>query len=309
MARLTRKRLLLAKIETTYGTDPTPTITNAVICGDIQLNGLESTFIERKTMTAALGSQGSVPGVHKSSVSFGVDAAGSGTAGTAPAYGELLRACGLAQTVTAGTKVEYTPVSAGFESDTIYGHEDGGLYKLLGARGTVELNLAVNDTPIFSFSFTGLYGQAPTVVSTPTGTMPTYTTPVAVTNTNSSEVSINGVTYPWQSCTINLANNVSHTPLVGRESVEINDRKPIAKVVMELTATEERTLILLAEAGTRVAFSVTHGTVAGNIIQVDAPKVQLTNPTRQEVDGQMLMAFDLVCAQNAGNDEVVFTIK
>jgi hypothetical protein len=245
----------------------------------------------------------------KSSVKFGVEVAGAGAAGTAPAYADLLRACGLAQTISAGVKVEYKPISAAFESTTIYGHDDGLLYKLLGARGNVELNLSVGDIPMYTFNFEGLYGGTPTIVANPSGTLPTYTQPLAVTDTNSGLITIAGSTYSWESCNVNLANQVKHTPLVGRESVEITDREPVAKVVIDASATEERALIQLVESGALNAFQVIHGTAAGNIVQIDGPKVQLTNPTRQEVDGQMLIAFDLVMTPNSGNDELVLTIK
>jgi hypothetical protein len=307
--RLTKKRVLLSKIETTSGTDSVPLIDNAILCGDIQLNGIEAAFTKRKILRPWLGTPGQVLANAKASVKFGVEAAGSGAAGTAPAYAALLRACGLAQTLTTSTKAEYKPVSAAFESVTIYGYDDGLLYKLLGARGTVELAMAVGDVPMFNFDFQGLYGGTPTVTANPTGTLPTYTAPLAVNDTNSGLITIGSSTYVWQNCNVNLANAMQHTPLIGRESVEITDREPMIKVVLEASATEERALIALVESGALQAFQVVHGTTAGNIVQVDGPKIQLTNPTRQEVDGQMLIAFDLVATPNAGNDELVITIK
>ena len=38
---LTRKRLLLAKIETTYGTDPTPAATDAVLVSALEVQPLQ----------------------------------------------------------------------------------------------------------------------------------------------------------------------------------------------------------------------------------------------------------------------------
>ena len=309
MARLNRKRILLGKAESVYGTDAVPTITNAIVCGDITLNGIEAAFAKRNIIKPYLGSAGSVKTNTKGSVKFGVEVAGSGAAGTAPAYGALLRACGLAETVNAGVSVEYAPVSEGFESATIYGHDDGLLYKLLGARGTVDMQLAVGDIPMFTFDFQGLYGGTPTVAANPSGTLPNYLQPVAVTDVNSSLITLNGSTYTWQTCTVTLGNTVQHTPLVGREEVVQSDRNTIAKIVLELSASEERAMIQLVEAGTLVPFQVVHGTTAGNIIQIDGPTVQLTNPSRQELNGMMLMGFDLEMVPDAGNDELLLTIK
>lgn len=310
MSRLTRKRLLLGKAETTYGTDAVPTLAaNGIVCGDITLNGIEATFNKRKIVKPYLGSPGSIKGVTKSSVKFGVEAAGSGAAGTAPAFGELLRACGLSETINAATSVVYAPVSDAFESVTIYGNDDGVQYKLLGVRGTVDLQMTVGDAPILSFDMTGLYGGAPTAVTTPTGTMPTYVLPVSVGGDNSSLITLGGSTYPWQSCNISLSNTVNHTPLAGFEEVVISDRGPMAKVVLQATAAEEIALMALVDSGTEQVFQVTHGTTAGNIIQADGPKFRLTNPQRQDVNGIMLLGFDLEAIPNAGNDELTLTFK
>ncbi len=309
MPRLMKKRLLLADIETTYGVEKTLTIANAIVCGDIQLNGIEAKFQKRKLIRPYLGNPGSVKVGQQASVKFGVELAGSGAAGTAPAYSKLLRACGLAETINAGVSAVYTPVSANFDSTTMNGHDDGLLYKLLGTRGNVELQMSAGDIGVLAFEKQGLYGGTPTVVSAPTGTMPNYLAPVAVNKTNSSLITLGAATYPWESCNITLGNSLDHLDLVGHEEQIISDRDPIAKVVMELSATEERTLILAVENRTELAFSVTHGITAGNIVQVAGPKVVLTNPSRQEVNGVMLTAFDLELTPGAGNDELTFTIK
>ncbi|WP_444932401.1 hypothetical protein ACJJIF_22000 (plasmid) [Microbulbifer sp. SSSA002] len=69
-------------------------------------------------------------------VTFNAELKGSGAAGTPPEIAPLLRACGLAETITAGTSVEYNLASEGHESITLYLYEDGSLYKLTGVRGT-----------------------------------------------------------------------------------------------------------------------------------------------------------------------------
>ena len=42
-------------------------------------------------------------------VTFEVEMAGSGTAGTAPAFGPLLKACGNSETIVTDTSVTYAP--------------------------------------------------------------------------------------------------------------------------------------------------------------------------------------------------------
>ena len=312
MPRLMNKRLILAKIEATYGADSVPTIANAVVCGDITLNGIEAEYAKRKIARPFLGSAGSVRTFTKSNAKFGVELAGSGAAGTAPAYSHLLRSCGLSETVTAATKVDYKPISEAFESVTQYGYEEGLLYKLLGARGGVDLMMSVGDIPVLAFDYQALYGGTPTLASTPTGTLPNYILPVAVGTAYSSLITINGATYVWQSCNIKLGNAVQHSNVVGGEEVLITDRNVVASVVLKPSAAEELALIQLVESGADITFAVQHGSVAGNIVSVAnaASGARLTKPQRQELDGQMMLGFEIELNPSAtGNDDITLTIK
>jgi hypothetical protein len=102
MNLLTRKRAILAKIEGTYGQDPTPTATlDALLMSNVNVSPMEMTLAQRNNVKAFLGSNPSVLAAIYAKVSFDIEMAGSGTAGTAPAYDELLRACGLSATTLA----------------------------------------------------------------------------------------------------------------------------------------------------------------------------------------------------------------
>jgi hypothetical protein len=61
--------------------------------------------------------------------------------------------------------------------------------------------------------------------------------------------------------------------------------------------------------GTLGALTLTHGSVAGAIIQVDGPKVQLTNPQYAESDGVQMLNVGLDFQPNTGDDEFVLTVK
>lgn len=99
---LTRKRALLAKIETTYGQDPTPTAQlDALLMSNLTVTPMEMTLAQRNNIKAYMGNNPSVLAAIYASVGFDIEVAGSGTAGTIPAYDELLRACGLSATTLA----------------------------------------------------------------------------------------------------------------------------------------------------------------------------------------------------------------
>jgi hypothetical protein len=96
-----RKALVLIKIETTYATDPTPAGADAMLVKNLRLTPMNAEFAKRDVVRAFLGNDESLPaGVHVM-VEFEVEAQGSGTGGTAPKWGRVMRACGLSETLTA----------------------------------------------------------------------------------------------------------------------------------------------------------------------------------------------------------------
>jgi hypothetical protein len=58
-----------------------------------------------------------IPTLEEGVVEFDVDLVGSGTAGTAPAWGPLIQACAFAEVIVASTSVTYNPVSSGLQDD------------------------------------------------------------------------------------------------------------------------------------------------------------------------------------------------
>lgn len=102
MPLLARKRVLLAKIETTYGTDPTPTgAANAILVRNMSITPQDADLSDRDLVRPYIGRSEQLPAGIRAMVDFEVEIAGAGTAGTAPGYGPILRACGFSETLTA----------------------------------------------------------------------------------------------------------------------------------------------------------------------------------------------------------------
>lgn len=96
-----RNAALLFKIETTEGVAVTPSAsTDAVLVEAPQLN-FNPQNVQTNEVTGSIDNRGPIVGGLQASISFSVYAKGSGTAGTAPEVGDLLRACGWAETITA----------------------------------------------------------------------------------------------------------------------------------------------------------------------------------------------------------------
>lgn len=310
MALKFRKKVILAKVESTYGVDAAPTgSANAILVHALEISPMEGDTISRDLVRPTLGNDQQIHvGTHVK-VNFDVEAAGSGSAGAAPAYGPLLRACGLAETINAGTDVQYDPVSGGEESATLYFHLDGQKHALLGARGTLSLSMDPKGIPYFRFAFTGLWVD-PASVADPTPDFSAFQTPLAVTNANTPTFSLHGISPNLLSFGFDQNNEVVYRNVVGEESVQIVDRAPGGNVTIEAPALSTFNAFTTAKANTLGALQLVHGTAAGNIVQFDAGQVQLLQPKYGESDGIATLQMDLsFVPTSAGDDDFKITVK
>jgi len=95
MPLLARKKILLAKIESTYGTDSTPTgAANAIQTSDLSITPLAGPTVSRNLDRSVLGGDLQIQVGTFVELSFMVEMAGGGSIDTPAAYGPLLRACG-----------------------------------------------------------------------------------------------------------------------------------------------------------------------------------------------------------------------
>ena len=119
---LTRTTKLLAKIESSYGSDPSPVAgSNAIQVTDIEVTQIESDNVQASAFQGFLGNstRGTLLANKRVAVTFGAELSGSGSAGTASALSPLLKSCGLSESIVSSTSVTYAPVSASFSSCTI----------------------------------------------------------------------------------------------------------------------------------------------------------------------------------------------
>ena len=305
MPLLSRKRLILAKTETTYGTDSTPTgAANAILVRNLEITPLQADLVSRDLVRPYLGNFEQLLAQTRVEVTFEVELAGSGTAGTAPAYAPVLKACGLSETVVASTSVTYAPVSSSFSSCTLYFHNDGVRHKVTGVRGTFEIKAEVGQIPTVAFTMTGIY-NAPSDVALPT---PTYSqpTPLVFKNGNSSNFSLFSYSGCLQSLQIQMANNTIYRELVGcTKQVVITDRKPAGTVVIEAPDITTKDFFSIATGSATGALTVQHGSTAGNIVTLTAAQTDVTQPSYSDQDGiQMLNIGCVFTPSTAGNDEL-----
>lgn len=306
--RLKMKRAVLAKIETVYGTDPTPTgAANAIYCYDPSITPMELVKKERAPARPFLGPDTTIMGGTPVKVEFSVDMAGGGAAGTVVPFGALLRACGLSETISAGVDVTRQPVSTGFESVTLYFNLDGVQHKVTGARGNPTFEFAHGGVPTIKFSFTGIY-NAPTDTALPALTLTAWQKPLVMNRVNTTPVTFHGISPVVSKLSLDLGNAVGWKDWVNNtEEVRITDRKVAGSITVQADTIAAKDWFATARAGTTGALSITHGTVAGNKVKIDAATVQVLDPKYEDDDGIVMVSMGLVFVPTAaGNDEFVW---
>lgn len=108
------KRMVLGLLEPSYA-DPAATpdsTSNTILLKDVELTPVDGQTVERGLVQPTLGNQGKMLTGNHTKLSFKVEIAGSGAAGTAPRYDALLQGCGLAPTLFAAGTIAATAVAA-----------------------------------------------------------------------------------------------------------------------------------------------------------------------------------------------------
>ena len=305
MALLLRKRLILIETESTYGTDPTPTGTDAVLVRDLNITPQQSDVVNRDVVRPYLGASEQLLANTRVECTFSVELTGSGTAGTAPAYGKALQACGLDETVVASTSVTYAPVSSSFSSVTIYYNIDGLRHKVTGCRGTFVINANVGEIPTIDFTFTGVY-NAPDDSALPSATFANQATPLIFKNGNTSSFQLLSFAGCLQSFSFDIGNTLVYRELIGCDKeVILTDRAATGSTTIEAVSIASKDYFAAALTDTSLGnLDFTHGTTAGNIVDFASTRVDIGDVSYSDQDGIAMFNIPYTCVPStSGNDE------
>ena len=312
MARKFKKTVILAKIETTAGTDAAPASTDALLISEASFE-VEYRNVERNLIRPTMGHSGTLVGTRNLKIDFTVELSTSGTAGTAPAWGKLLLACAFAEVVTAGSRVEYTPVSDSLKTLTIKYSADGVVHTALSCMGTVTFDEPEGDRPTLKFSFIGIDGGA-AAAAAPATDLTAWKIPEVVNNVNSGKLTLGGtyatgaVTGGTEYCSrglsLNMANDAKYLAMLGCAGVDITDRKPAGSFAIEVTGAQEVSMRTDINASTPTSVSLLHGSGAGKQVLMYIPRAVRLNPKYEDFEGTLLLSNDFNAEPVAGNDEV-----
>lgn len=305
---LSRLAVVAAKIETTEGT--AEVLANA----DANLLVMEPKFtpniplFKRNLVDGSFSKHAAIPGTLAGEISFKVEVKGSGTAGTAPALGKLLKACGFGETIVALTSVTYAPKSlnADVPSLTLAIYRGGLRKQLRGCRGLVKYSAKSGEPGLLDFTFRGVYAAVADVATlTPTGVETTL--PPALL---SAALSVQGFSAFASAIAFDMGNVITVRQDVNKVegvfSGRLTDRDPKGSLdpEEELVATHDWYGKWVSGALGQLTWK--HGVTAGNICTITAPKCQYQNVQEGEREGLATLGLDfgLVRSAAAGNDEI-----
>jgi hypothetical protein len=245
------------------------------------------------------------------SVTFDVELAGSGTAGTAPAFGPLLKSCGLSETIVSSTSVTYAPVSSSFSSATIYCFYDGTRHKITGALGTVSFNMTAGQFAVASFNFIGIYNAPDGTSLSGSFTVANQAAAIEVNDTNVTTATFHGVTSSRiESFDLAMNNELLYKETASNKEVLITNRAPGGTAVIEAPAVGTTDFFAKAVASATGATTIVLGATSGNIVTVNAAQTDITGCSYADTNGVIALSMPyLALPTTAGNNEMslVFT--
>jgi len=303
MPLLVQKTQLAAKIETVEGTAETLAPADALLVINPKFTP-QVQMQERELVSADLSRYKSLSGRRSAKLDFEVELKGSGSAGVAPEWGKLMRACGFAEDIVANTSVTYTPASSNIPSITLGVYMDGLLAKLWGARGTVKLAFTAGEPGRLLFSFTGADFSV-TDAALLSGVSYDSTEPENFLEAN---FSVDTYAAKIEKLELDIANDLQLRSDVNQQSgylsAYITSRKPVGSLDPELTLVADYDWFGKWRAGNEGALSLTLGATAGNIATITAPKCRYTDLGLADRGRARTLGADFELNRNTGDDEL-----
>ena len=196
---LTRKTLVLARRESSYGTDATPGATGAnssamLLWDETNPIQIDTKILDQQVVRASFSKYPDLVGrslyrIKPKTMLMTTPGGGhshsdagwtSGTgdkcgtaaaAGVPPFFGPLLRACAIKETVNSSSSVVYSPVSSNFSSATVYVWADSLKHISTGVYGTATFDGRAGEGIDIMFDMQGNYAEPTQVTLASLGTI------------------------------------------------------------------------------------------------------------------------------------------
>lgn len=100
--------------------------------------------------------------------------------------------------------------------------------------------------------------------------------------------------------------------VTGARYVNLSDRAPTGQATIDAPALAAKDFYALVESHDGIStesVKLTHGTAAGNIVEVAGANTQITTIANADSEGELAYQLGMSFVPQAGNDELTFTFK
>jgi len=308
-----RNTVILAKVETTYGTDANPGATDAVLCG-IPDYGFSPDKRERNFVRTSLSPLGFAVGAKRQTITIPCELKGAGPDGSdakkAGQLDSLFQMCGMASSAVTGPPAyrKYVPTTKDPKSGTIYYYLDGILYKLLGTIGTFQAEFVADGYASVNFQMTGLHSApSDTAVISVTAWeehMPPPCLSIGLTVGSYTPTGVERITVDL-GATISEKKDMQNTS--GLSKLLTTARAPKVTVEMDMDSLAKFNPFNYLSSNTLTNLSWSIGSSTGNIVSVSVPEAQLEDIKVTNRDGRGVYSVTFLCTGE--DDEIEIQTK
>lgn len=303
---LTKRTLITAKSESSYNTNAVPTpADDAVLVENLSVSFTgQKMYAQENVSKATLGQLAQIYGTTLIQLTFDVLVKGSGTAGTAPEFGPLLKACGLSETIVAVTSVTYAPDSDSTDSVTIGFYDDGHYYEATGSRGAINFNAPSAEPGRLSLTFTGHLVEPVDLAIANDAVFDNTIAPVF----KNAGFTVDSYAAIVPALAFDLGNEISMPVDIngadGYGEITITGRKPTGSFEPEGVSLATRNFFNDWKNGTEMAVTTgVIGAVAGNKWQLSMPAIVYNDMGFSDRDGRRAYAMPFDMVESAGDDQ------
>lgn len=301
MARYAQ-RLIREKLETVIGTAEATAAADAILARNVTLRNLEAEYQRQDFARGTEGAQAEdVYNVH-AGAEYDVEAA-PGASSTVPAYAHLLQSSGMALTDDDGDTV-FRPYAEGdtIPTTTLQLRNGALMQNVAGVRGSFSFTAETGRKPFFRFNRRGRYVDPVAFVGA-AHPFDDWTRALTCTPENMFAFTLGG----QHLCVSSFNFSDGRTPQVDAymncEGTTLSPRNVTGAMTVKWPALATKDLLTQVKNGVTEPLIWTLGKVAGQTIQVSAPKVQIKYAGEQEINGDLGITLDLVFQPDGtGND-------
>ena len=249
---------------------------------------------------------------HRATLSFEVEIPNAGTAGTADPISHLINLCWMDLTEDAGPPpvVTHSLVDTGQLSGTFYFRIDDERHALTGVIASqMEIRFERKKRPLIAFQFAGTH-LAPVKEALPSADFSAWKKGVIVSETNTPVFQIDGFGPCTESITVTLAAQLDERDLINCNRVSLTSREVTGSIKIDAPdIVTEKDYWDLARQEVGKTLQLVHGPAGSHQFQLDAPAVQILEPSPGDSAGTYSQDIALNFLPVAGNDDISLTFK